>query len=132
MKAFSSIIILVLLVFAASSCQSNRTQSRSSYYSKINKNRAIENQLVESSMKNARYTVHTPPQRTSDYSAETTYMERIKSESSQFKVIYDDSEYANGDVYIEAAKRREALINQRKAGCKDCPSTTDKKAEKQK
>ncbi|WP_255495265.1 SPOR domain-containing protein [Dysgonomonas sp. 521] len=55
-----------------------------------------------------------------NYSAESAYMAQVKSKYEHYKVNYDDSEYANGDVYVEAAKRRQAMVDQANKNCPDC------------
>jgi hypothetical protein len=42
--------------------------------------------------------------------------EQLKTSSDRFKVVYGDTEYANSDVYAEAAKRRK----ERADNCADC------------
>lgn len=129
---------LLFILATVSSCKtyegSRHTEANTTgFYRKINKQLAIENHLIESIGNNTGRSISQQMQstesteRSSKYSAERSYMAQERSNSDPFKVVYDDSEFANGEVYIQAAKRRQTLMENVKKGCKNCTSDTIKK-----
>lgn len=125
MKLLHTTLLLAIIILAFS-CKS-QDQAMRDYYREVNKYTALENKLIEN---NGIHVASAPKQDvelTYNQSSEQAYLEQVKNKSDMYKVIYDDSEFANGDVYREAAKHRKAL-NERaggtSTGCKDCPGTT--------
>ncbi|MDR2950622.1 MAG: SPOR domain-containing protein [Prevotella sp.] len=119
MKVLHTTLLLAIII-VISSCKS-QDQALKDFYRNTNNQMKRESFLIKSSPA-------TPAQqyeeRSINSSAESAYMAQVKAKSEQFHVIYDESEYANGDVYLEAAKHRQALIEKANKDCPDCPKTT--------
>lgn len=125
MKLLHTTLLFTILILAFSCKSQDRTMR--DYYREVNKYTALENKLIEN---NGIHVVSAPKQDielTYNQSSEQAYLEQVRNKSDMYKVIYDDSEYANGDVYREAAKHRKALAERAgttNTGCQDCPGTT--------
>lgn len=118
MKSILHITLLLLAVFFVTSCKTNQDQVMKDYYNKVNKHSVIENRLIsdnniggQNTPLRSQPTQSTNLQRTYNASSERAYQEQVASKSNEYKVLYDDSEIANGDVYREAAAHRQKLIN---------------------
>lgn len=117
MKSILHITLLLLAVFFVTSCKTNQDQVMKDYYNKVNKHSVIENRLISDNNIGGQSTpLRSQPasanlQRTYNASSERAYQEQVISKSNEYKVLYDDSEIANGDVYREAAAHRQKLIN---------------------
>lgn len=138
-QSFTLTALLLIILISICSCNSQQRyqkNSTTSFYRKINKEKAAENHLVASrvnwdmtggiSLQDQQAMM---VEKTDNYAAQRAYMNQVRSKSDPFKVIYDDSEFANGDVYIQAAQRRKELANKMKLGCENCTSSTTKKEE---
>ncbi len=114
MKIIYTTLLLSIIMFT-SSCGSQE-KSIAKFYRDINNQMKGESFLVESSNSTGNKESKSNSE-SINYSAESAYMAQVKATYEHYKVNYDDSEYANGDVYLEAAMRRDSLINK----CPDCP-----------
>jgi len=110
--------LLIAIVILISSCKS-QDQKLTEFYRGVNTQMKGDNYLVTSN-KRTQYTDPNEDSKSINYSAESAYMAQVKSKYEHYKVKYDDSEYANGDIYVEAAKRRQVMIDQANKDCPDC------------
>lgn len=117
MKIIYTTLLLSIIMFV-SSCGSQE-KSIAKFYREANNQMKGESFLIEES-KNTSGKETKSSSESINYTAESAYMAQVKATYEHYKVNHDDSEYANGDVYLEAAKRRQALIDQ----CPDCPKKT--------
>lgn len=114
--------LLLAIVILISSCKS-QDQKLTEFYRDVNNQMKKDNYLIPSNTR-TRYTDPNEDSKSINYSAESAYMAQVKSKYEHYKVKYDDSEYANGDIYVQAAKRRQALIDQANKDCPDCQKKT--------
>ena len=110
--------LLLSVIILVSSCGSQE-KSIAKFYREANSQMKGESFLIEEG-KNTSNKETKSNSESINYTAESAYMAQVKATYEHYKVNHDDSEYANGDVYLEAAKRRQALIDQ----CPDCPRKT--------
>lgn len=111
--------LLLAIVIIVSSCKS-QDRALTDFYRNANNQIKKENVLVHSNTNWSDAMPQRSEVRDINYTAESAYMAQVKSKYEHYKVNYDDSEYANGDVYTEAAKHRQAQIDQVNKDCPDC------------
>lgn len=119
MKVLHTTLLLAIII-VISSCKS-QDQALKDFYRKTNNQMKRESFLIKSSPATP---ARQYEERSVNSSAESAYLAQVKAKSEQFHVIYDESEYANGDVYLEAAKHRQSLIEKANKDCPDCQKTT--------
>ena len=102
--------LLLSVIILVSSCGSQE-KSIAKFYREANSQMKGESFLIEEG-KNTWNKETKSNSESINYTAESAYMAQVKATYEHYKVNHDDSEYANGDVYLEAAKRRQALIDQ--------------------
>jgi cell division protein FtsN len=122
MKVLYTILLLVIITLI-SSCKS-QDQKLAEYYRDINDQMKGENYPGQSNTR-TRYTDPNKDSKSINYSAESAYMAQVKSKYEHYKVKYDELEYANEDIYAEATKRRQALIDRASKNCSDCRKKAD-------
>ena len=120
MKVLHTTLLLAITI-VISSCKS-QDQALKDFYRNTNNQMKRESFLIKSNQSGM--SVQQSEERSINSSAESAYVAQVKAKSEQFKVIYDESEYANGDVYLEAAKHRQTLIEKANKDCPDCQKTT--------
>lgn len=120
MKVLNTTLLLVIII-AISSCKS-QDQALKDFYRDTNNQMKRESFLIKSNTN--RTSTGQNGERAINNSAESAYVAQIKAKSDQYKVIYNESEYANEDVYLEAAKRRQALAEKANKNCVDCKKAT--------
>jgi hypothetical protein len=112
---------LLLSVFLFTSCKADKDRAMRAYYRQVNKHSVIENRLLSDDNTLAPITSEPKRGSTSNYSSEQAYIDAVKAKSDEYKVLYDDSEIANGNVYREAVAHRNKLAQD----C-NCGSTENK------
>lgn len=120
MKVLNTTLLLVIII-AISSCKS-QDQALRDFYRDTNNQMKRESFLIKSNAN--RTPTRQNGERAINNSAESAYVAQIKAKTEQYKVIYDESEYANEEVYLEAAKRRQALAERADKNCVDCKKAT--------
>lgn len=128
------VFFLIVSLLFVSSCGSNRDQARKNYFKELNKQNSQEYNLLTSNNvikgDNDQSPTHQKSkQEVYNESSEQAYKNNINAKAEEFKLQYDDSELANGDIYREAATHRASLMKQANSDC-NC-GTDAKKTKKQ-
>lgn len=128
MKLFFCTTLLLAISFFTSSCKTKQDLVIKEHYQSVNKYSTLENKLLRD---NNALLLSTSISKSNNQDYDNSVnlqMYQSQVNSSEYKVLYDDSEIANGDVYKEAAAHRQILID--KAGNKEkdcnCGSTNTK------
>lgn len=126
MKLFFYTTLLLAVSFFTVSCKTKRDQVMKNHYRGANKYSAMEYQLLRD---NKDLLFNTPSKKTGsqqyeDHAGLQSY--QSQENTGGYKVLYDDSEYVNGDVYREAAAHRQMLIDKANKDC-NCNSTETNK-----
>lgn len=129
--------LLFVILTVITSCKSHESTRLTNFYSKINKQMAIDSHLIDSRASSAKEITQQieeeqriKEERNSLVGNPYTSKNAMQSQYNPYKVIHDESEYANGDIYIQAAKRRQALAKGMIAGCQNCSSDSINKRKK--
>lgn len=125
-------LLLSVSLLSVYSCKTNSDQARKKYYKNINKQNSHEYKILTSNHiigEKDDTSYKKGPQKTYNESSEEVYQEKINEKAEEFKLQYDDSELANGNVYREAAAHREKLAKATPQDC-NCGSNSQKTIEK--
>lgn len=111
MKLFFYTTLLLAISFFTFSCKAKQDQAMKEHYGTVNKYSALEYQLLRdnNSLLLGNSTSKNNNQGYNNSVSIQPHQDQVNS--SEFKVLYDDSEIVNGDVYREAAAHRQQLIN---------------------
>ncbi|MFV0538652.1 MAG: SPOR domain-containing protein [Dysgonomonas sp.] len=124
MKLFFRTALLLAIFFFTFSCKTKQDQVMKEHYNTVNKYSTLENKLLRDN-KNLLLSTSTTKNSNRNYdNSVDLQMYQSQVNSSEYKVLYDDSEIVNGDVYKEAAIHRQILID--RANNKNNSSTNSK------
>ncbi len=110
MKLFFHTTLLLAIIFFTSSCKTKQDQVMKEHYNTVNKYSALENKLLRDN-KDLLLNTSTSNNNNNYDNSLDLQMYQSHVNTSEYKVLYDDSEIVNGDVYKEAAAHRQKLIN---------------------
>lgn len=120
MKLFFRTTLLLAISFFIFSCKTKQDQVMKEHYSTVNKYSTLENKLLRDN--NDLLLNTSASKKNNQYYDNSVDLQMYQSQvnSSEYKVLYDDSEIANGDVYKEAVAHRQILIDKAGNKEKDC------------
>lgn len=111
MKSFFYTTLLLAIIFFTFSCKTKQDQVMKEHYNTVNKYSALENKLLNDNKDLLLGTSTSKNNKTNYDNSVGLQMYQSQVKASEYKVLYDDSEIVNGDVYKEAAAHRQKLIN---------------------
>jgi hypothetical protein len=111
MKLLFHTALLLAISFFTFSCKAKQEQVMKEHYRTANKYSVLEKKLLKdnNSLLLSNSTLKNNDQGYNNPVSLQPHQDQVNS--GEYKVLYDDSEIANGDVYREAAAHRQQLIN---------------------
>ncbi len=106
MKLFLRTTLLLAISFFTFSCKTKQDQVIKEHYQTVNKYSTLENKLLRDN--NELLFSTSTSKKTNSVNLP---MDQSQVNTNGYKVLYDDSEIVNGDVYKEAAAHRQKLAN---------------------
>lgn len=118
MKLFFHTTLLLAISLFIFSCKTKQDQVMKNHYSTVNKYSTIENKLLIDN-NDLLLNASTPKNDNRDFdNSVDLQLHQSQTNTGEYRVLYDDSEIVNGDVYKEAAAHRQTLMS--KSDNKDC------------
>lgn len=125
MKLFFRTTLLFVIPFFIFSCKAKQDQVMKDHYSTVNKYSRLEYKLLRDN-NDLLLNASTDKSDNQNYdNSVDLQLYQSQVNTNEYKVLYDDSEIVNGDVYKEAAAHRQMLVD--KAKNKDCNCSSQQK-----